>query len=244
MRLSRVVCDERRPMSGRGASQPDPERSPRHSSHQQVLRVLGQPHIGEALIAAAAGLPKSAKCSFSWSRKRCVNGTIEIVATCARGPSGLEADPEVGLGIICLPAFLLLEACNRLPGGSRVVLPLGAVSPPRLDRRPGRVRTVELSAGLAWRASATSDDALVHGRISRGFKLNNSASHPRPRLFFLPMQGGWQHTANHGCAETHLRSERRRSWLRASREGDGSVDGWTHDHPVGDDGKNTPSRRQ
>lgn len=37
---------------------------------QQVLRVLGQPHVGEALIAAAAGLTKSAKCSFSWSRKR------------------------------------------------------------------------------------------------------------------------------------------------------------------------------
>lgn len=37
---------------------------------RQMLRVLGQPHTGEALIAAAAGLTKSAKCSFSWSRKR------------------------------------------------------------------------------------------------------------------------------------------------------------------------------
>jgi len=35
-----------------------------------VLRVLGHPHVGEALIAAAAGLPKNTKCSFAWSRRR------------------------------------------------------------------------------------------------------------------------------------------------------------------------------
>jgi len=35
-----------------------------------AVKVLGQPQLGEALIAAAAGLPRNAKCSFAWSRRR------------------------------------------------------------------------------------------------------------------------------------------------------------------------------
>jgi hypothetical protein len=35
------------------------------------LRVLGKPQVGEALIAAAAGVPQGAQCGFVWSRRRC-----------------------------------------------------------------------------------------------------------------------------------------------------------------------------
>jgi len=138
-----------------------------HQQHQQKLRILGQPHLGEALIAAAAGLPKSSKVSFAWSRKR-ANGTIERIADAGK--------PIYGVSEVDVGCELLVEATVRSADGSTKVLAASTA----------RIR-LQGDAGIRTTRALETKDAF-----GRHIQIQPGHAHVHSRPGALPVSPGQQ----------------------------------------------------